>query len=73
MTMERYAHITAAQQRDATDLLDEALTGEPQSVASSVTRRESVVVRSGPDMAREAIPRGEGGSGAEDPNVRPIG
>ena len=34
MTMARYAHVTAAQQRDAADLLDEALTGAHSSVAT---------------------------------------
>jgi integrase len=38
MTMARYAHVTAAQQRDAADLLDEALTGTPKPVAMSSPR-----------------------------------
>ena len=32
MTMARYAHVTAAQQRDAADLLDVALTDETHRV-----------------------------------------
>jgi len=31
MTMARYAHVSAAQQRDAADLLDDALTDPIQS------------------------------------------
>ncbi len=61
--MERFAHVTAAQQRDAADLLNQALTAEIQSVTQSVTGREDAVVWSGPEEAKEGSPRGESGSG----------
>jgi len=63
MTMARCAHVTAAQQRDAADLLDEALTGPIQSVTQSVTGPENGVAWSSPELPTEGIPRGEGGSG----------
>jgi hypothetical protein len=52
-----------SQQRDAADLLDQALTGEIQSVTQSVTGPESGVVRSRTESPKEGIPRGESGSG----------
>jgi hypothetical protein len=52
-----------SQQRDAADPLDQALTGEIQSVTQSVTGPENGVVGSGPESPTEGIPRGEGGSG----------
>ncbi len=63
MTMARYAYVTAAQQGDAADLLDEALTGQVQSVTQSVTGPENAVVWSGPDGAEVGDPRGKVGSG----------
>ena len=67
MTMARYAHVTATQQRDAADLLDAALTGGVQppagSVTGSVTDPENGVVQSGTESPKEGIPRGKGGSG----------
>jgi hypothetical protein len=59
MTMERYAHVTAAQQRDAADLLDKTLTGPIQSVTQSVTDPEHGVVRSRTESPKVGIPRGE--------------
>jgi hypothetical protein len=67
MTMARYAHVTAAQQRVAADLLDAALTGDIQpaagSVTGSVTGPGNGVVQSGTESPKEGIPRGKGGSG----------
>ena len=65
--MERYAHVTAGQQRLAADFLDRAVAGGPASASESVT--ESVTdpadgVASGrPGSAREADLIGETGSG----------
>ena len=53
MTMARYAHVTATQQRDAADLLDQALTGEIRSVTRSVTDGENGVVWSGTESPAE--------------------
>jgi len=61
--MERYAHVTAAQQRDAANLLEQALTGSVQSVTQSVTDSENGVASSSPEGPKEGIPRREGGSG----------
>jgi len=47
MTMTRYAHGAAAQQRDAADLIDQALTGPIQTVTQSITGPENGVARSG--------------------------
>ena len=63
MTMARYAHVTAAQQRDAADLLDAALSAPDQSVTPSVTEPEDGVVQSGTESPIEGMPRGKGGSG----------
>lgn len=63
MTMARYAHVTAAQQREAADLLEQALTDAGQGVTPGVTDEEDAVVRSGPESPGEGIPRGKGGSG----------
>jgi hypothetical protein len=46
--MERYAHVTAAQQRVAADLLDQALTGPALTVTVTVTDPADGVVGSGP-------------------------
>jgi hypothetical protein len=61
--MERYAHVTAGQQRAAADLLDFALTGSLQSVTQSVTEADDGVVRSRPEGAEVVVPLGEDGSG----------
>ena len=45
VTMERYAHVTAGQQREAADLLDHAVAGPQQSVTQSVTNADEGVVR----------------------------
>ena len=44
--MQRYAHVTAAQQRQAADLLEIALTGPGQSVTQSVTEVQYGVAQS---------------------------
>jgi len=49
-TMQRYAHVTAAQQRRAADLLEVALTGPGQSVTQSVTDPADGVGESGPEQ-----------------------
>ena len=63
ITMERYAHVTAVQQRQAADLLDAALAAPIQSVTQSVTDSENRVANSKPDKPRMGRPRGEIGSG----------
>ena len=63
MTMARYAHVTATQQRDAADLLNQALTDRLQSVTGSVTGPENGVVWGGTESPKGGIPRGKGGSG----------
>ncbi len=55
VTMERYAHVTASQQRDAADLLEKAVGGSGQSVTESVTDAVDGVVSSGsesPEVGR---------------------
>ena len=49
--MERYAHVTAAQQRDAADLLDR-LCSPPLTVTMTVTEPADGVVESRPESAR---------------------
>ena len=61
--MAPYANVTPVQQRDAADLLDQALTGQIQSVTQSVTGPQNGVVWSGTESPTEGIPRGESGSG----------
>jgi hypothetical protein len=61
--MARYAHITAAQQCDAADLLDAALTTPVPSVTPSVTGLEDGVVPSGTESPAGGISRGKVGSG----------
>ena len=64
VTMERYAHVTAAQQRQAADLLDEMLTrAAPESVTESVTHAADAVIGSRPEEAEVVDPLGETGSG----------
>ena len=63
ITMERYAHVTAGQQRDAADLLDIALTSSGQSVTQSVTEVGNGVAASRPESPREGVPRRKVGSG----------
>jgi integrase len=63
VTMERYAHVTASQQRQAADLLDTALTPPVQSVTPSVTAPENRVARSRLEKPKVGRPRGEVGSG----------
>ena len=53
--MERYAHVTAGQQRDAADLLDIALTGSGQSVTQSVTEAEYGVAGSRSESPRVGV------------------
>jgi integrase len=64
VTMERYAHVTAGQQREAADLLDLAISGSRQSVTQSVTEPEYGVALNGPQgpgMARSDREVGSGG------------
>ena len=63
VTMERYAHVTAAKQRDAADLLDRALTHQPLTVTLTVTDPADGVVEGGPESPEEGHSRGESGSG----------
>jgi integrase len=58
VTMERYAHVTACQQREAADLLERALTVTP-TVTESVDEGAS----SRPESSTEGDPRGKTGSG----------
>ncbi len=61
VTMERYAHVTARQQREAADILERAVAGD-QSVTQSVTETAGGVGRSRPELPIEGDPR-ESGSG----------
>jgi integrase len=64
VTMERYAHVTAVQQRQAADLLDGALSGgDEESVTESVTRPAQAVAGSRPEEADVVDSLGEDGSG----------
>ena len=58
VTMERYGHVTAGQQRDAAEMLERALT-------ATLTVTESVegVVPSRAESPEVGDPQGEGGSG----------
>ena len=69
VTMERYAHVTAAQQRTAADLLDAAVTGPVRSVTRSVTEVADAVASSRPESPAVARPRGKVGSGGPDPHA----
>jgi integrase len=66
VTMERYAHVTARQQRQAADLLERAVTGQ-QSVTQSVTESLDGVAETRSYGPMEGDPRGEVGSGGPDP------
>jgi len=57
MTVARYAHVTAAQERDAAELLDQALIRKIQSVTQSVRGPGDGVVWSGTQSPTEGIPR----------------
>ena len=61
--MERYAHVTAGQQREAADLLERAVTGRSQTVTQTVTEGEDAVVWSDPESPGEGVSRGKVGSG----------
>ncbi len=61
--MERYAHVTAGQQREAADLLELALTGDVQSVTQSVTDAVEGVPKSREKSPEEGDPDQESGSG----------
>ena len=67
VTMERYAHVTASQQREAADLLEVALTGlghsATESVTESVTELANGVAWSRPDEGEVTDPLGKVGSG----------
>ncbi len=65
VTMERYAHVTAAQQREGADLLDWAVTGMGQSVTQSVTDPEEGVGQGGTESPGEGPHEGESGSGGK--------
>jgi integrase len=62
VTMERYAHVTARQQRLVADLLEVAVNGA-ESVTESVTEMDAGVEGSRPELPGEGDPRGEDGSG----------
>ncbi len=64
VSMERYAHVTARQQRQAADLLQLAVDGN-QSVTQSVTEPVDAVGESRPESPEEADPRGGAGSGGK--------
>lgn len=60
ITMERYAHVTAAQEREAADLLDRALAGAtPESVTEPVTEPAQGVAGSRPEEAEVVDSLGE--------------
>jgi hypothetical protein len=64
MTMERYAHVTAAQQREAAELLQRAVAGQgSESVTESVTDPVGRVAQSRPESPRDAHSVRESGSG----------
>jgi len=64
VTMERYAHVTAAQRREAADFLDRALADPgPESVTESVTGLVRRVVGSRLEEAEVVDSLGESGSG----------
>ncbi len=60
--MERYAHVTARQQRAAADLLELAMT-DPQSVTRSVTESSGGAAESRLQSPEEGNPRASDGSG----------
>ena len=61
--MERYAHVTARQQREAADLLDAAVGEDPLTVTVTVTEPADGVVESGMEGPGEGLPERESGSG----------
>jgi hypothetical protein len=69
ITMERYAHLTASQQRDAADLLERVLKAQPESVTESVTVPSDGVVQSRPESSEQDDPSGKTGSGGPEPAV----
>ena len=62
VTMERYAHVTLLQQREAADILERAVAGG-QSVTQSLTETLHGVGGSRPESPVEGDPRGKVGSG----------
>jgi hypothetical protein len=60
---ERYAHVTAGQQREAADLLELAVTGLPPSVTRSVTEPADGVVSGGTESPGVGLHEREIGSG----------
>ena len=67
VTMERYAHVTASQQRQAAELLERAFTGGSTSTSESVTESVTASVRgvvgSPREQPKEGGSIGESGSG----------
>jgi hypothetical protein len=63
MTMERYAHVTAGQQREAADLLEQMLINASESVTESVTQPKDGVGPSGEDDVEVVVPLEGTGSG----------
>jgi hypothetical protein len=63
VTMERYAHVTAGQQRAAADLLQAALTQPAQLVTELVALPVEGGVESRPEALGVGPPRGNYGSG----------
>jgi hypothetical protein len=67
--MERYAHVTAGQQRLAAELLERAVVGGAESVTESVTVSIGRVERSSPQEPGVVDPLGGVGSGGPEPAV----
>jgi hypothetical protein len=65
VTMERYAHVTAGQQREAADLLEWAVTGLRPSVTRSVTEPVDGVVPDGAELPGVGLHEGGSGSGGK--------
>ena len=61
--MERYAHVTAGQQRLAAELLERAVVGGAESVTESVTVSIRRVASSRNNEPKVGDPLGEVGSG----------
>ena len=64
VTMERYAHVTARQERAPADVLDRLIGEGARSVTGPVTTGADGVVGGGPESSPEDDPEREDGSGA---------
>ena len=58
--MERYAHVTAAQQRQIAELLEQALTGPDLTVTVRVTEPPDGVVEGAPEQPENRAIRSGG-------------